>query len=443
DDLGVSEDVRDDAGWSSGDRINSLNQIMRQDVGGDTWTFSYDDNGNMTGKTNGVDTWTYSWDTVDGRLTRVQGPGGVDVSYVYDASGRMTSRDDGVDVTTFLWHGFDCVREQTGMSTTTYCIPDGRLTSFIRDGDRFDCHTDALGSVRLVTDDNGDVVLRRDFDAWGGELAGNFDSVPGGMRYGFVGSLGLRTDPSTSLIYVRQRWYDSDLRIFVSRDPIGIAGNRYAYCNGSPTNCVDISGLEPRITGSAGTTPNILGAVNDLSVGLVSGGMRNDPNLNYPSPLGDVSPSAMANLLNNRRGNDIEMVVDYQPGLGTEESGAATRGDIDANGQIRITTMIAKGGGTKTKLQIRNMLLHELIHGLQLEKFLREGLAKANSLPAECDCIKLMKEWMDENGWTKDHPEDIFNKMDKKFPSPFKTNYDERFDQDSYAELFCNRRKKK
>lgn len=112
----------------------------------------------------------------------------------------MLTRDDGVDVTTFMPDGFDCVREQTGMSTTTYCIPEGVLTSFIRDGDRFDVHTDAIQSIRMVTDENGDVVLRREFDAWGGELAGSFDSVPGGFDYGFVGAAGCRKDPASGLV---------------------------------------------------------------------------------------------------------------------------------------------------------------------------------------------------------------------------------------------------
>ena len=46
-----------DAGSSTDARThNDLNQITEQVVGGDTWTFSYDDNGNMTGKTDGTDT---------------------------------------------------------------------------------------------------------------------------------------------------------------------------------------------------------------------------------------------------------------------------------------------------------------------------------------------------------------------------------------------------
>ena len=120
--------------------------------------------------------------------------------------------------------GFDCIREQTGMSTTTYCIPEGVLTSFIRDGDRFDVHTDHVMSIRVVTNENGDVVLRREFDAWGGELAGSFDNVPGGFNYGFVGALGVRYDAATGLHYMRARWYDSELGRFISRDPIGLMG---------------------------------------------------------------------------------------------------------------------------------------------------------------------------------------------------------------------------
>lgn len=106
DDSGTTEDVRDDAGWSSGERVNSLNQIQRQDVGGDTCLYSWDDNGNLTEKTDGTDTWTYTWDIADNRLLRVQGPGAIDVNFSYDMAGRLTSRDDGTNVTTFTWDGW-------------------------------------------------------------------------------------------------------------------------------------------------------------------------------------------------------------------------------------------------------------------------------------------------------------------------------------------------
>ncbi|MBS2037938.1 hypothetical protein JST97_23330, partial [bacterium] len=248
DDSGFSQDVRDDVGWSSGQRINTLNQVMRRDVGGDTWAFSYDLNGNMTGKTNGVDTWTYTWND-ENRLVRVQGPGGVDVAYVYDFAGRMISRDDGT-VTTFTWDGNFMVRENTGMSTTTYCVPEGRLVSFIRDGNRYDVHSDCLQSVRMVTDENGDVVARFEPDAWGGLLESSFDNLPGGMPYTWVGGLGVRFDEASTLYYMRHRWYDPTLQRFISRDPLGTRGgaNLYEYADSNPGRFVDP-------TGQAFTTP--------------------------------------------------------------------------------------------------------------------------------------------------------------------------------------------
>lgn len=138
------------------------------------------------------------------------------------------------------------IRETTGMSTTTYCIPEGRLLSFIRDGDRFDAHLDHIGSVRMVTDDNGDVVSRFEFGAFGEQLASSFDGVPGGMPYSWIGGLGVRYDADCGLYYMRQRWYDPSLQRFMSRDPIGLEGgaNAYSYVSNAPVNLVDPMGLK-------------------------------------------------------------------------------------------------------------------------------------------------------------------------------------------------------
>ena len=86
--------------------------------------------------------------------------------------------------------------------------------------------------------------------AFGNELPGSFDGVPGGMAYKFVGGLGCRTDLATSLVYMRQRWYDSQLGTFLSRDPIGLRGsiNLYGYVGQDPVNSVDPTGLAVRMT---------------------------------------------------------------------------------------------------------------------------------------------------------------------------------------------------
>ena len=96
--------------------INNLNQIKRRVVGGATWNYPYDLDGNMTGKTD------------------VQGPGGLDVRYTYDSIGRILTRSSAGLLTQFVWDGWDCVREVTGTDDTVYHIPNGILQSFSLNG---------------------------------------------------------------------------------------------------------------------------------------------------------------------------------------------------------------------------------------------------------------------------------------------------------------------
>ncbi len=107
----------------------------------------------------------------------------------------------------------------------------------------------------------GKVFLRHDYGAWSETLPGGFDNVPGGMPYGFVGALGVKTDADSGLAYMRQRWYDPLLQRFISRDPIGLRGgpNLYSYVGNSPTNAVDPSGTT--------FTVNASGAARAVRVG--------------------------------------------------------------------------------------------------------------------------------------------------------------------------------
>jgi RHS repeat-associated protein len=156
----------------------------------------------------------------------------------------MLTRDDGTDVTTFVWDGWDLLSETTDSVTTDYLVPNGLIHSFLRDGDLYVVHVDALGSVRMVTDVDGAVVAQLEFSAWGEQLDGSVDSVPGGMPFKFVGALGVRFDSATGLHYMRQRWYSPTLQRFISRDPIGLRGgaNVYSYAGNNPINAVDPAG---------------------------------------------------------------------------------------------------------------------------------------------------------------------------------------------------------
>ncbi len=266
---GRRSDKRDDPSWESEERLNNLNQIMRQDIDGDTWNFTWDANGNLTSKTNGSESYTYVWND-ENRLIQVSWDGAVGgyhaarfhsgkyhaapgtatqwtVDYTYDSAGRMLTRNDGTNLTKFTWDHWDMVREVTGESVTEYLIPQGMLLSFQRDGVTYHASCDALGSVRLVTDEEGEVVSRFGNSAYGEQLAGSLDGVPGGMPYTWVGALGVRRDALTGLYYMRARWYDGSLDRFISLDPIGLNGgaNLYSYGNNNPIAQVDPEGLYP------------------------------------------------------------------------------------------------------------------------------------------------------------------------------------------------------
>ena len=120
--------------------------------------------------------------------------------------------------------GWDLVREEkddgVDVEITNYLVPQGEVLAFQRDGDWFYLHGDGLSSTQLVTDENGAQVGRAVYGAWGETLSFN-ESVPGSLDVRFVGGLGVRNDAATGLIYMRNRWYDSELGRFISRDPIG------------------------------------------------------------------------------------------------------------------------------------------------------------------------------------------------------------------------------
>jgi len=242
----VLEEVLDDPGWSSGDRINTLNQVMRRDVtdvGGTTsWEFTWDADGQLTSKTDGTDTFTYTWND-EGRLERVEGPGGLDVSFEYDSIGRLLRRVSGSDETLFEWDRWDLVRESASDGTVTrYFCSQGEILRFQRGIDFYSVHSDALGSVRMITDSAGRVVSEFQYDAWGNVLASSADGFNGGFAYKFVGSLGCRADDEVGLIYLRNRWFDqASLARFLSRESANpaIRQNHYTYCDNNPIMAID------------------------------------------------------------------------------------------------------------------------------------------------------------------------------------------------------------
>ena len=111
-------------------------------------------------------------------------------------------------------------------------------------------HCNHLGTPQELSDDKGDIIWLSYDRAWGG----NFDSL---YKQQFVDNWaidenelqpfkfqGQCLDIETDLHYNRFRYYDSDVGMFVSRDPIGLLGgfNVFQYAL-NPTEWIDPFGL--------------------------------------------------------------------------------------------------------------------------------------------------------------------------------------------------------
>jgi RHS repeat-associated protein len=104
--------------------------------------------------------------------------------------------------------------------------------------------TDALGSVRQLTDSQGEVTLANAYEPYGSvsQSAGSAQT-----SYGFTGEF---TDPS-GMVYLRARYYMPGDGRFITRDtwmgdtnrPLSL--NRWMYVEGNPVNFTDPSGNDP------------------------------------------------------------------------------------------------------------------------------------------------------------------------------------------------------
>jgi len=105
-------------------------------------------------------------------------------------------------------------------------------------------HTDVQGSVVALTDEDANVVERREYEPYG------LPSEPIDEEPGYTGHV---HDSDSGLVYMQQRYYDPVVGRFLSVDPVGVSGanggnfNRYWYANNNPTSFEDPDG---RCTGS-------------------------------------------------------------------------------------------------------------------------------------------------------------------------------------------------
>lgn len=107
------------------------------------------------------------------------------------------------------------------------------------------CGCDQVGTLKLLTDENGFSIKRIQYDSFGNIISETEPEFR--LPIGFAGGL---QDYDTGLVILGHRTYDPVLGRFLSKDPLGDTGGEgdlYDYCIDDPVNMVDPDGLKSKL----------------------------------------------------------------------------------------------------------------------------------------------------------------------------------------------------
>jgi len=208
-------------------------------------TYRYDEDGYLTEKTTPDGKSTYTYNTL-GSLTKVVLPDNTTINYYQNVLNQRVAKEvNGTIVQKYLWRDLAtllAVYDKDDNLVQRFEYADQRMpVAMTQNGQRYYLHYDQVGSLRAVSDTNGNVVKEIVYDTYGNIIS---DSNPSfRVPFGFAGGL---YDPDTKLTHFGYREYDAYTGKWTAKDPIGFAGgdsNLYGYVLGDPVNLVDPEGL--------------------------------------------------------------------------------------------------------------------------------------------------------------------------------------------------------
>lgn len=252
------------ATYADGTRVNyaydPAGNRLSTTIGGQTTTYAYDGAGRLTTVTAPSGTATYAYDADDevtrrgsdsfaydslGELTRAT-VGGQATTYAYDAGGSRASATSASGTTPYAY-------DRVGTGVPKVVSQGSEIDAWGPDGLAFDTTggttsyplTDALGSVRWLTDQSGTVTGSASYDVFGAVTGSSGSS----SAFGYAGEL---TD-RTGLVDLRARAYDPSSGRFMSADSYLASGpgtggyNRWSYSGNDPVDYTDPTGHEELI----------------------------------------------------------------------------------------------------------------------------------------------------------------------------------------------------
>jgi RHS repeat-associated protein len=199
-------------------------------------TYAYNTEGQRTAATPSSGTASADGYNQAGDLTSYSGPGG-SATYAYNGDGYLTTKTSGGTTTTYAW---DNEQNPNVVSdgTSLYLYGPGGLP------------IEQIGSSAtywFVHDQDGSTLALL---SSGGAISGSYSYTPFGLaKHSGTATTPLQytgqyADATSSLIYLRARYYDPATAEFMSVDPlVGSTGESYQYTSNNPVNATDPSGL--------------------------------------------------------------------------------------------------------------------------------------------------------------------------------------------------------
>ncbi|MCC6761832.1 MAG: T9SS type A sorting domain-containing protein [Chitinophagaceae bacterium] len=225
---------------------NNLNQLANSNNGSQNINFTYNALGQLS-----FDGKYYKTYDAEGRLLKDSSSPSNVLTYLYDAFGRRVQKKMNSNIQNNTYAGLELIEERDAANQVknktifnNFLIPVENENN----GSVFYYHQNELNSVEAISNAQGRVVEKYEYDVYGKQsitdslnnaLAGSLT----GNHFGFTGQI---YDSATGMNKFYFREYNPQTGLFNQRDPLDYDDGMgmYQYVHNNPANGVDILGLE-------------------------------------------------------------------------------------------------------------------------------------------------------------------------------------------------------